>query len=239
MRGGVEEWGSGGRETDGVPGAIFDQCLPRTYQVIYGAFPVYIIAESVDIGPDHEPHCLPAAEYGVGLASFPLVLAALSTGSGAQYARPVLALYRASPYMPSYRLQIRLGSTDIQLSACFTGFVIGILGITNWRGFAFYALTSLFSAYLISALKCGFDVAKFVDQGPKAVARRASRSTTEKGAEGGGVDWKGWLGLMGVGQENVLGFLLFWIGGYALIHGESHQMVEALDENIRADGYSV
>lgn len=27
--------------------------------------------------------------------------------------------------------------------------------------------------------------------------------------------------LMGLGQENLLGFLLFWIGGYALIHGES------------------
>lgn len=33
--------------------------------------------------------------------------------------------------------------------------------------------------------------------------------------------WKGWLGLLGVGQENFLGFLLFWIGSYALIHGGS------------------
>lgn len=33
--------------------------------------------------------------------------------------------------------------------------------------------------------------------------------------------WKGWVGLLGLGQENLLGFLLFWIGSYALIHGES------------------
>ena len=31
--------------------------------------------------------------------------------------------------------------------------------------------------------------------------------------------WKGWWSLLGIGQENLLGFLLFWIGGYALIHG--------------------
>lgn len=41
------------------------------------------------------------------------------------------------------------------------------------------------------------------------------------GQAGGGVKtWKGWLALLGIGQENMLGFLLFWIGSFALIHGE-------------------
>ena len=49
------------------------------------------------------------------------------------------------------------------------------------------------------------------------------------GAEGGSVKiWKGWWALMGLGQENLLGFLLFWIGGYALIHGEDTFLVGLL-----------
>ena len=31
--------------------------------------------------------------------------------------------------------------------------------------------------------------------------------------------WRAWWALTGMGQENLLGFLLFWIGSYALIHG--------------------
>ncbi|KAI9639041.1 uncharacterized protein MKK02DRAFT_22113 [Dioszegia hungarica] len=125
----------------------------------------------------------------------------------------------ASHFSPSYSpLYPPAVAHNTRLSACFTGLVIGILGITNWRGFAFYALTSLGSAYLVSALKCGFNVSKYIDQGPKAAAE-AEAQAGGKGAVAG-VGWKGWLGLMGVGQENVLGFLLFWIGGYALIHGE-------------------
>jgi hypothetical protein len=30
--------------------------------------------------------------------------------------------------------------------------------------------------------------------------------------------------LSGLGQEGLLGFLLFWIGGYALIHGTSRRV---------------
>jgi hypothetical protein len=104
-------------------------------------------------------------------------------------------------------LKIKLIS---QLSACFTGLVIGILGITNWRGFAFYLFTSLVSAFLVSALKCDFNISKYVDQGPKATPGR--------------IGVRGWLGLMGIGQENGVAFLLFWIGGYVLIHGKSHSL---------------
>jgi len=49
------------------------------------------------------------------------------------------------------------------------------------------------------------------------------------GAGGGGAItiWRGWFSLLGIGQENFLGFLLFWIGGYALIHGMSKSIFPA------------
>lgn len=62
------------------------------------------------------------------------------------------------------------------------------------------------------------------------------------GGGGGGVSvMKGWWALMGLGQENLLGFLLFWIGSYALIHGESAPCVTfqllagKLMESVRLD----
>jgi len=94
-----------------------------------------------------------------------------------------------------------------QLAACSSGLVAGILGLTNLTGFALYLLTSLLSALTIASLKCGLDVSRYVAQA--------------HGSGGSGVvRWKGWLALFGMGQENLLGFLLFWIGSYALIHGE-------------------
>lgn len=36
----------------------------------------------------------------------------------------------------------------------------------------------------------------------------------------GGLGLSGWMGLMGLGQENLLGFLLCWIGATAVIRGE-------------------
>lgn len=53
------------------------------------------------------------------------------------------------------------------------------------------------------------------------------------GGGGGVVLWKGWYALTGLGQENLLGFLLFWIGSYALIHGKS--CPDSLMPNMRAN----
>jgi hypothetical protein len=79
-----------------------------------------------------------------------------------------------------------------------------------------YILTSALSALSIGMLKCAWNVGKFVPQ-----AHLGGGSQPGGGSGGAGVSvWKGWFGLLGLGQENFLGFLLFWIGGYALIHGE-------------------
>lgn len=101
--------------------------------------------------------------------------------------------------------------TPPQLTACFAGLVAGIIGLTNWSGFALYLLTSLASGATVAALKCHGNVGKY---SPQAHASAGPQGAAQV------VAWKGWLGVMGIGQENLLGFLLFWIGGYALIHGE-------------------
>jgi hypothetical protein len=65
-------------------------------------------------------------------------------------------------------------------------------------------------------VKCNFDIGKYVPQ-----AHGVSIGAGPVGVGGGSVTiWKGWWALAGLGQENLLGFLLFWIGSYALIHGE-------------------
>ena len=101
---------------------------------------------------------------------------------------------------------------QFQLVACFSGLVAGILGLTNLSGFALYVITSVLSALTVAILKCDFDVARFVPQAHGSGGAEVAR-------------WKGWMVLTGLGQENLLGFLLFWIGTYALIHGKfSHTM---------------
>lgn len=91
-----------------------------------------------------------------------------------------------------------------------------MLGLTNFAGFALYILTSLSSAFTVALLKCNLDIGKYVPQ-----AHGVSVAGAPTGGGGGGVKaWKGWWALTGLGQENLLGFLLFWIGSYALIHGK-------------------
>jgi hypothetical protein len=60
-------------------------------------------------------------------------------------------------------------------------------------------VTALASAGVVAVVKCKGDVKRFVPQahGPAAVSLP-----------------KAWLALMGLGQENLLSFLLFWIGFY-------------------------
>ena len=100
--------------------------------------------------------------------------------------------------------------------ACFSGAVAGILGLTNSFGFILYLLASIFSALTVGLLKCKGDVGKYVAQA------HAVSQPGHAGRGGRGVKtWRGWVALLGIGQENALGFLLFWIGGYALIHGKS------------------
>lgn len=69
----------------------------------------------------------------------------------------------------------------------------------------------MLSGVTVAAVKCHGDVAKY---SPWAHAGAGPQGASETSL------WKGWLGITGMGQENLLGFLLFWIGGYALMHGE-------------------
>jgi hypothetical protein len=80
-----------------------------------------------------------------------------------------------------------------------TGALSGILGLTNFSGFIFYFATAIASAAVVAVVKCKGDVKRFVPQahGPAGVSAP-----------------KAWLALMGLGQENLLSFLLFWIGFY-------------------------
>jgi hypothetical protein len=95
--------------------------------------------------------------------------------------------------------------------------VAGILGLTNSAGFGLYLLTSIASAFTVGLVKCNLDIGKYVP-----LAHGVSVAGGPMGTGGGAVTiWKGWWALAGLGQENLLGFLLFWIGTYALIHGES------------------
>ena len=108
-----------------------------------------------------------------------------------------------------------------QLAACASGLVAGILGLTNFYGFALYILTALASAITVAVIKCDMDIGKCVPQ-----AHGVTIGAGPVGVGGGGVvAWKGWWALAGLGQENLLGFLLFWIGSYALIHGQSRLLV--------------
>ncbi|ODO00732.1 hypothetical protein L198_03058 [Cryptococcus wingfieldii CBS 7118] len=113
-----------------------------------------------------------------------------------------------------------LGSIST-LSACFSGLVAGILGFTNSHGFLLYLISSFVTALIVGTIKCGADLQRFVPgaqpQGKKAVSSAVNTGpSTEDG--GLGASLKGWWSLSGIGQENFLGFLLFWIGSYALIH---------------------
>lgn len=86
-----------------------------------------------------------------------------------------------------------------------------MLGLPNLSGFALYLATALLTGGTSAMLKCGMDVGRYV---PDAHASAGPLGAARVQA------WRGWMGVTGLGGENLLGFMLFWIGSYALIHGE-------------------
>jgi hypothetical protein len=105
-----------------------------------------------------------------------------------------------------------------QLTSCFSGLVAGILGLTNLSGFALYLLTAVVNGLVVGFLKCGGgNVGKYV---PAAHGGAGPQGAAKVNI------WSGWAGVMGLGTETLLGFMLFWIGGYALVHGEYRGKVE-------------
>ncbi|CAK9780981.1 unnamed protein product [Cutaneotrichosporon oleaginosum] len=109
---------------------------------------------------------------------------------------------------PSVQHNTRVLGSIATLTSCFAGLVAGVLGLPNLSGFALYLATSLLTA-VACALKCGLDVGRYV---PDAHAGAGPLGAAKVRA------WRGWMGVSGISGENLLGFLLFWIGGYALVH---------------------
>ncbi|KAJ9098692.1 hypothetical protein QFC21_004340 [Naganishia friedmannii] len=134
---------------------------------------------------------------------------------------------------PSVQRNIQTLSSLSTLTTAFAGALAGILGLVNWQGFAFYLFASVWNALAIMLLKT-------TGVGNHATTRTSASSSSESvarvlkrclpglnqgntainaGKEDGSTTLlKGIWQLAAIGQENVLTFLLFWIGFYAIIH---------------------
>lgn len=77
-------------------------------------------------------------------------------------------------------------------AACFAGAVAGILGLETWRGFAVFAIASLFAAGVLVAVNC--------KGRPKAYF------------QGGALE------LANPGQDNLMSFVLAWTLFYGIVH---------------------
>ncbi|KAI0071836.1 hypothetical protein K474DRAFT_1629950, partial [Panus rudis PR-1116 ss-1] len=84
------------------------------------------------------------------------------------------------------------------LSSCFAGAVAGILGLENWRGFALFLLSVLFTSACLYI---------------KAKGRPAKYFP-------GGL-WE----LVNPGQENIFSFILVWTLFYGIVHGTFHNQI--------------
>jgi hypothetical protein len=102
------------------------------------------------------------------------------------------------------------------LTSVFSGTLAGILGLLNFSGFLLYFFAAFFNAAVIAVLKCRnektgkVDLERFL---PSLHDVNSSSSSSTKGLDvklTGRALWS----LMAVGQENLLTFLLFWIGFY-------------------------
>jgi len=126
---------------------------------------------------------------------------------------PTLISPSFSPLHPASVQHNTLILTNLcTLTSVFSGTLAGILGLLNLKGFFLYFFSSLFMAGTIALLKCRnektgkVDLERFLP---------GLRDADDKATSGG---WKltakAIWSLMGVGQENLLTFLLFWIGFY-------------------------
>jgi hypothetical protein len=70
------------------------------------------------------------------------------------------------------------------LAACFSGAVAGILGLTNWRGFALFLASTLFTSVCIYFINCQRRPSKYIPGG--------------------------FGELVNPGQDNIFSFILSW-----------------------------
>ncbi|TFK69415.1 hypothetical protein BDN72DRAFT_840383 [Pluteus cervinus] len=78
------------------------------------------------------------------------------------------------------------------ISACFAGASAGILGLENWRGFALFLTSTLFTSLCINTINCRGQVSKYMQGG-----------LTE---------------LLNPGQDNAFTFVLVWTLFYGIVH---------------------
>ncbi|KAJ7274506.1 hypothetical protein B0H12DRAFT_1228224 [Mycena haematopus] len=94
-------------------------------------------------------------------------------------------------YLPNVQFNSALTSVKF-LAACFAGAVAGILGLTNWAGFALFLASTLLTSLCIAMLNCAGKPAKYVAGG--------------------------WGGLINPGQDNASTFVLVWTLFYGIVH---------------------
>jgi hypothetical protein len=111
---------------------------------------------------------------------------------------------------PSVQHNVLILTNLCTLTSVFSGTLAGILGLLNLNGFFLYFFASLFNAGTIALLKCRNE------RTGKVELERflPSLHDVNEGLKGWRLTVKALWNLMAVGQENLLTFLLFWIGFY-------------------------
>ncbi|KAJ6513376.1 hypothetical protein C8R45DRAFT_963458 [Mycena sanguinolenta] len=97
-------------------------------------------------------------------------------------------------YIPNAQFNSTLTSVKF-ISACFAGAVAGILGLTNWSGFALFLASTLLTALCMAFINCAGQPKKYVPDG--------------------------WAGLLNPGTDNASTFVLVWTLFYGIVHGTS------------------
>ncbi|KAK7033030.1 hypothetical protein R3P38DRAFT_2920271, partial [Favolaschia claudopus] len=94
-------------------------------------------------------------------------------------------------YPPNIKYNSALTSVKF-LASCFAGAVAGILGLTNWTGFALFLVSTLFTSLCINVINCHGHPAKYIPGG--------------------------WTGLLNPGTDNASTFVLVWTLFYGIVH---------------------
>lgn len=146
--------------------------------------------------------------------------------SSSQQPSEPLATFTLSPsfsplYQPSATRNLSTLANLATLTSVFAGTYAGILGLKSFYGFGLYILASAFNAICVVLLKTDNKSKRLQNVLPslhaKGAAARKSEEAREDAKSGRNktsrVVFAIWE-IMAVGQENILTFLLFWIGIY-------------------------
>jgi ER membrane protein complex subunit 6 len=96
-------------------------------------------------------------------------------------------------YAPNVQANMSLHNIKFY-SACFAGATAGILGLENWRGFALFLFSTMFTSLCIYTINCRGSPAKFFPGG--------------------------FSEMVNPGTENVSTFVLVWTLLFGIVHGQ-------------------